>query len=140
MAETSPLFIAQRLNIVVSFFCASIGRTCAKIGRVQPLQHCHVSQPFKNSHCCPTTLFACARTIAKVRSWSKTTPRAPRHDRTRPVTYDRTHHRICSPLCALYRLVNSVRRVSSRLAEPVSGHTQPSAFASGHLTGHVRSS
>jgi hypothetical protein len=140
MAETHPLFIAQRLNIAVSFFYASIGRTCVETERVRPLQRHHVSQLFKNSHCRPTALFARACTIARVRSWSKTTPRAPRHDRTRPVTYDRTHHRICSPLCALYRLVNSVRRVSSRLAEPVSGHTQPSAFASGHLTGHVRSS
>jgi hypothetical protein len=63
-------------------------------------------------------------TTARVRLWSKATPRAPRHDWMRLVTYDRMHHRVRLPLRALYRPMNSVRRMSSHLAEPVSGSTQ----------------
>jgi hypothetical protein len=112
-----------------------------------------MSRPFKNSHCRPTTLFACTRTTdqtcmqvmtglatARVRSWSKTTLRALRHDWTRPVTHDRTHHRVHWPLRALCRTVSSVRRASGRVAEPASGRMQQAAFASRHFTGCVRSS
>ena len=35
--------------------------------------------------------------------------------------------------------MNSVRHMSGCLAKPASGHSQPAAFASGHLTGCIRS-
>jgi hypothetical protein len=120
---------------------------------VRSLQRRHVSQPFKNSRCRPTALLACDRTpdrmcmqvmigltIARVRSWSKTTPRALRHGWTRSVTHDRTHHRVCWPHRALCRPVNTDRLASGHVAKPVSGRMQQATFASGHLTGRVRSS